>query len=92
LLQDRCGGAIDGEAQFYLDNAVDYNDAHKIVSVEGVDLERLWGGGGFVSKRGSKMQVLGSQKRGTVGEIETIVDAMHCACELWLQGKSDEIT
>jgi len=98
LLQDALSGAIDKEAQLrlvyrgiYLDNPVPYDDARTIASAQGVDLERLWGKGGFVEKRGANVRVLGPQRRGTVERVETMVDAMHRACGLWSQGKSTEI-
>jgi adenine-specific DNA methylase len=99
LLHDAAGGAIDKEAQFYLvyrwtylDNPVDYDDARKIASAQGVDLEQLWSKGGFVSKRGSSVRVLGPQRRGEIDAIENMVDAMHRACQLWSQGQSVKIT
>jgi adenine-specific DNA methylase len=99
LLADAQRGSIDKEAQFYLtyrwtylDNGVPYDDARKIASAEGVDLEQLWGSGGFVTKRGAKIWVRGPQKRGEVEEINNMVDAMHRACQLWARGKKAEIT
>jgi len=99
LLHDAAGGTIDEEAQFYLvyrwtylDNPVPYDDARKIASAEGVDLEQLWGKGGFVDKSGSHIRVLGPQRRGAVKEVSTMVDALHRACQLWSQGKPAEIT
>lgn len=99
LLADAQRGSIDKEAQFYLtyrwtylDNGVPYDDARKIASAEGVDLEQLWGSGGFVYKRGAKIWVRGPQKRGEVEEINNMVDAMHRACQLWARGKKAEIT
>jgi len=71
LLQDASTEAIDKEAQFYLtyrwtylDNRIPFDDARKIASAEGVDLEQLWGKGGFVKKRGADVEVLGPQRRG----------------------------
>ncbi|MGC9400240.1 MAG: DUF1156 domain-containing protein [Anaerolineae bacterium] len=99
LLADAQRGSIDKEAQFYLtyrwtylDNGVPYDDARKIASAQGVDLEQLWGSGGFVQKRGAKIWVRGPQKRGEVEEIHNMVDAMHRACQLWARGKKAEIT
>ena len=99
LLADAQRGSIDKEAQFYLtyrwtylDNGVPYDDARKIASAEGVDLEQLWGSGGFVYKRGAKIWVRGPQKRGEVEEIDNMVDAVHRACQLWAKGKKAEIT
>jgi adenine-specific DNA methylase len=100
LLQDASSEAIDKEAQFYLtyrwtylDNRIPYDDARKIASAEGVNLEQLWDrGNGFVRKRGSKVQVRGPHKRDAVEEIQHMVDAMHRACQLWEQGQKQEIT
>ncbi len=99
LLADAQRGSIDKEAQFYLtyrwtylENAVPYDDARKIASAEGVDLERLWGKGGFVKKRGANIEVLGPQKRGEVKEVGNMVDALHRACQLWAGGKKAELT
>jgi adenine-specific DNA methylase len=100
LLQDASSEAIDKEAQFYLtyrwtylDNRIPYDDARKIASAEGVNLEQLWDrGNGFVRKRGSKVQVRGPHKRDAVEEIQHMVDAMHSACQLWEQGQKQEIT
>ena len=98
LLADAQRGSIDKEAQFYLtyrwtylDNGVPYDDARKIASAEGVNLEQLWGSGGFVYKRGSKIWVRGPQKRGEVEKVRNMVDALHRACQLWAQGKRADI-
>jgi len=98
LLQDASTEAIDKEAQFYLtyrwtylDNRIPFDDARKIASAEGVDLEQLWGKGGFVKKRGADVEVLGPQRRGEVAEINNMVDAMHRACQLWEKGQRAEL-
>ena len=98
LLRGASSEAIDAEAQFYLtyrwtylENRVPYDDARKIASAEGVDLERLWGKGGFVRKRGSDLEVLGPQRRGEVREVQNMVDAMHRACQLWGEGKRADL-
>jgi len=70
---------------------VPYDDARKIASAEGVDLERLWGKGGFVRKSGSNVEVLGPHRRGAVREVENMVDAMHRACQLWAAGDRAEL-
>jgi adenine-specific DNA methylase len=100
LLRDASSEAIDQEAQFYLtyrwtylDNRIPYDDARKIASAEGVNLEKLWDRkNSFVRKRGAKVQVRGPQKRDDVEEIHHMVDAMHRACQLWEQGRKQEIT
>ncbi len=99
LLAGASREAIDKEAQFYLtyrwtylENKVPFDDARKIASAEGVDLEQLWGKGGFVKKRGADVEVLGPQKRGQVKEVRNMVDAMHQACQLWEKGHKEELT
>jgi putative DNA methylase len=90
--------AIDKEAQFYLtyrwtylENKVPFDDARKIASAEGVDLEQLWGKGGFVRKSGADVEVLGPHKRGAIKEMQNMVDAMHQACQWWEKGRKAEI-
>lgn len=99
LLVDASAEAIDKEAQFYLtyrwtflDNTVDFDDARRIAAAEGIDLTTLWGDGGFVRKRGSKISVQGPDRRGTVKTIENMVDGLHRACQLWRGEKRDEVT
>jgi putative DNA methylase len=99
LLKDTSREAIDKEAQFYLtyrwtylENKVPFDDARKIASAEGVDLEQLWEKGGFVKKRGSDVEVLGPHKRGEVKKVEHMVDAMQRACQLWEKGRKAEIS
>jgi adenine-specific DNA methylase len=107
LLKDASREAIDKEAQFYLtyrwtflDNTIPYDDARKIATAEGVDLEQLWGKGGpstssgrrFVKKSGADIEVLGPHKRGEVEDVENMVDAMHRACQLWEKGRKAELT
>ncbi len=68
-----------------------FDDARKIASAEGVDLEQLWSKGGFVKKTGADVEVLGPHKRGPVAKIETMVDALHRVAQLWEKGKKAEI-
>lgn len=93
LLKGASGGSIDKEAQFYLtyrwtylSNKVPFDDARKIASAEGVDLEQLWGKGGFVNKSGSNIEVLGPKQRGEIKEVKNMVDTLHKACRLWEKG------
>jgi putative DNA methylase len=99
LLKDAGREAIDKEAQFYLtyrwtylENKVPFDDARKIASAEGVDVEQLWEKGGFVKKRGSDVEVLGPHKRGEFKKVENMVDAMQRACQLWEKGRKTEIS
>lgn len=98
LLKDASREAIDKEAQFYLtyrwtylDNTIPYDDARKIATAEGVDLEQMWGKGGFVKKGGADISVLGPHKRGEVESVENMVDALHRACQLWEKGRKTEL-
>jgi len=99
LLKGAPGEIVDKEAQFYLtyrwtylDNSVEYDDARKIASAQGVNLEHLWQIDSFVDKRGSSIYVRDPKKRGEVKEINNMVNAMHKACQLWEKGKKVEIT
>lgn len=99
LLKDAQSGDIDKEAQFYLtyrwtylENRVPFDDARKIASAEGVDLEQLWGKEGFVNKSGANVEVQGPQRRGEVKEINNMVDALHRACQLWERGRKADLT
>ena len=98
LLRGAAGGSVDAEAQFYLvyrwtylDNAVPFDDARKIASAEGVDLEQLWAKGGFVKKSGANVDVLGPRQRGEVTRVENMVDGLHRACQLWEKGQKAEL-
>ena len=99
MLKDASRESIDKEAQFYLtyrwtylDNKVPFDDARKIAAAEGVDLEQLWGKGGFVKKSKADVSVLGPHKRGEVEDVENMVDAMHRACQLWEKGRKADLT
>ncbi|MCQ3980729.1 MAG: DNA methylase, partial [Anaerolineae bacterium] len=99
LLKNASRESIDKEAQFYLtyrwtflENKVPFDDARKIASAEGVDLEQLWGKGGFVRKTGADIEVLGPHKRGEVEAVENMVDALHRACQLWERGRKADLT
>jgi adenine-specific DNA methylase len=99
LLKDASRESIDKDAQFYLtyrwtflDNTIPFDDARKIATAEGVDLEQLWGKGGFVKKSGADIEVLGPHRRGEVEDVENMVDAMQRACQLWEQGYRAELT
>lgn len=98
LLQDAASAKIDKESQFYLtyrwtylDNAVEFDDARKLASASGINIEELWVKDGFVKKSGSKISVLDSKQRKDIKEIRNIVDVMHQAVRLWEEGKQDEI-
>jgi putative DNA methylase len=98
LLKDASSASIDNESKFYLtyrwthlDNTVPFDDAMKLAHAEGVNLEDLWGAGGFVKKKGSDIEVLGPKERADVGKINNMVDMMHKTVLLWEKGERDAI-
>jgi adenine-specific DNA methylase len=99
LLSDAASSTLDNESEFYLayrwthlDNTVEYDDARKLASASGVNLEKLWGPGGFVKKSGSKISVLGPKERSEVDSIRSMVDVMHKSLLLWEKGKKEELS
>lgn len=98
LLKDASSASIDNESKFYLtyrwthlDNTVPFDDAMKLAHAEGVNLEDLWGAGGFVKKKGSDIEVLGPKDRAKVDKIENMVDVMHKTVLLWEEGDREAI-
>ncbi|MFB6272857.1 MAG: hypothetical protein ABEL51_08200 [Salinibacter sp.] len=98
LLKEASPESIDKEAQFYLtfrwtyqDNTVPFDDARKIASAEGVDLERLWEETGFVKKSGANVNVLSPRRRNEIESPANMVDALHHACHLWETGQSEAL-
>lgn len=98
LLKDASSANIDNESKYYLtyrwthlDNIVPYDDARKLASAEGINLEELWGAGGFVRKKGSDIEVLGPKERGKVEKIKNMVDVMHNTVLLWEEGDREAI-
>lgn len=96
LLKDASAEALEKEAQFYLtyrwtfmDNRVEFDDARKIASAEGVDLEPLWDDDGFIKKTTKYIYVHGPQDRKEIESVDNMVDAMHVACKLWEKGDKD---
>ena len=99
LLKDASAANIDKISEFYLayrwtfqDNTVEFDDARKLASASGIDLEELWGPGGVVRKSGSKISVLGPKQRDNVDRPKNMVDVMHKVLLLWEAGKKDDIT
>lgn len=98
LLQDASSERIDEPAMFYLtyrwtymDNKVEFDDARKLASAEGVDLEQLWGDGGFVKKTRKYIRVHGPDERDEIDRVDNMVDTMHKAAQLWKSGDKDEL-
>jgi putative DNA methylase len=99
LLKDSSSTKIDNESEFYLayrwtylDNEVEYDDARKLASASGVDLEKMWGTGGFIRKTGSKIFVLGPKERGSIDKPKNMIDVMHKALLLWEKGEKDKLS
>lgn len=98
LLKDATVENLDKAAQFYLtyrwtylDNRVPYDDARKIASAEGVNLDHYAGPDGFVKLTSSYADVLGPKERKKIEDVNNMVDAMHRACILWEQNRRDEL-
>lgn len=98
LLKDASSTRIDRESQFYLayrwtylNNKVEFDDARKLASAMGVNLEKLWGEKSFVKKTGKYIQVLGPKQRQEIRDTQNMVDAMHKAALLWEKGQTEEL-
>lgn len=98
LLKDATPESIDKESMFYLtyrwtymDNKVPFDDAKKLATAEGVNLEELWGEDGFVKKTRENIYVHGPKERAPVKDVDNMVDAMHRAALLWESGRSQEL-
>lgn len=98
LLKNGSRGEIDNAAKFYLiyryaytNNSVPFDDARKIASAQGIDLDDYWKSGGFIKKAGANIKVLGPKERGLIKKIENMVDAMHLSCQLWEKGQKEKL-
>jgi len=98
LLKDASSTEVDSASQFYLayrwtylDNKVEFDDARRIASGMGVELDNFSGDDGFVKQSRKYTRVLGPQDREEVERIDNMVDVMHKAVLLWDEGKQDEI-
>jgi adenine-specific DNA methylase len=102
LLEDAATESVDKPSQFYLtyrwtfgDNRVEFDDARRIATAEGVRLETLAGDGGFVDQATKYVTVLGprdkKRNRLEAEDVDSLVDAVHRACQLWERGDSDKL-
>ena len=89
---------VDMESQFYLayrwtylNNKVEFDDARKLASAMGVNLEKLWAGEGFVEKTTKYVEVLGPKERGEIRDVTNMVDVMHKAVLLWEKDETAEL-
>jgi len=99
LLKDSSSAKIDKESEFYLayrwtylDNTVEFDDARKLASASGVNLEKLWTSSGFVKKSGSKITVLGPKNRDKFEQLHSMVDVMHKSVLLWEKGDRTDLS
>jgi len=102
LLEDAATEAVDKPSQFYLtyrwtygDNRVEFDDARRIATAEGVRLDTLSGDGGFVDQARKYLTVLGprdkKRKRVEAEDVDNLLDAVHRACQLWERGAGEEL-
>lgn len=99
LLKNTSLTKIDNESEFYLafrwtyqDNTVEYDDARKLASASGVNLEKLWGSDGFINKSGSNISVIGPKQRNKIDKTNNMVDVMHKSVLLWERGERDKLS
>jgi putative DNA methylase len=99
LLKNTSSTRIDNESEFYLayrwtylDNSVEYDDARKLASASGVDLENLWSLGGFIEKKGSNISVLGPKSRDKIEKTKNMVDVMHKSVLYWEKGDRENLS
>jgi putative DNA methylase len=98
LLDLKSSSIIDKQSQFYLmyrwtysSKSVKFDDARKIASAFGIDLDQLWGKYGFVKKKGSIISLLGPKERKIEKDSTLIVDIAHTSVLLWEKGKRNEL-
>jgi len=98
LLKDASPTEVDSASQFYLayrwtylDNKVEFDDARRIASGMGIELDEFSGKHGFVKQSRKYTSILGPQDREEVEKIDNMVDVMHKCVLLWDEGKQDEI-
>jgi len=98
LLKSDSAAIIDKESEFYLayrwtflDNTIEFDDARKLASANGVSLEENWGPSGFIKKSGSKISVLGPKDRGKFSDRKCMVDVVHRCLLHWEKGEKNEI-
>jgi len=98
LLKEASTTEVDSASQFYLayrwtylDNKVEFDDARRIASGMGIEVDEFSGKHGFVKQARKYTSVLGPQDREEVEKIDNMVDVMHKCVLLWDEGKQDEI-
>jgi len=98
LLKGASTTEVDSASQFYLayrwtylDNKVEFDDARRIASGMGIELNKFSGKGGFVKQTRKYTRVLGPKERDEVENIDNMVDVMHKAVLLWDEGEKEKI-
>ena len=74
-----------------MDNRVEYDDALRIAKAEGINLDRLAETDTFIKKTRKYIYVHGPQDRDNIDEVYNMVDAMHLACQMWSEGRKEDI-
>ena len=98
LLKDSSGSKIDNLSQFYLtyrwaylDTTVEFDEARKLASCFGIDLENYWSTNSTIKKNSTQISVLGPKERKDIKNCDTFVDTMHKAIHLWEKGNKLEL-
>ncbi|MCD6411648.1 MAG: DUF1156 domain-containing protein [Thermoplasmata archaeon] len=98
ILHDGIAGEISPLTKFYLlwrwsygDAKVHFDDARKLASSTGVDLEKEWNKG-FIVKEKEYIRLLSAHER-SIDEIKgnELIDVLHKCLLLWREGLHDEI-
>ena len=99
ILHDGIAGVISPLTRFYLlwrwsygETKIHFDDARKLASSTGVDLEKEWNKG-FIVKEKEYIRLLSARER-SIEEIKgnELIDVLHKCLLLWKEGRHDEIT
>ena len=98
ILHDGIAGEISPLTKFYLlwrwsygEAKVHFDDARKLASSVGIDLEKEWNKG-FIVKEKEYIRLLSAHER-SIDEIKgnELIDVLHKCLLLWKEGRHDEI-
>ncbi|MGB9792867.1 MAG: DUF1156 domain-containing protein, partial [Thermacetogeniaceae bacterium] len=101
ILKDSHLGGIDAETRFYLlwrwtynGATVPFDEARKLASAVGIELDQYWSGG-FVKKEREFISVLGPKERDKKflekGKLDNMVDVLHACLILWEKNQRQKI-
>ncbi|PMQ01330.1 MAG: DNA methylase [Dictyoglomus sp. NZ13-RE01] len=99
ILHDGISGELSPLTRFYLlwrwtykEAKVEFDDARKLASSIGVDLEKFWNKG-FIKKQKEFIIVLGPQDRDLkeLENTEDMIDVLHKVLLLWKDGKKEKM-